>query len=75
MCERGISQIRKLETEAQRGYVSAQSHRATNVSCYSHPGLTPKFMFLSYHQIDHLGGKGQFFKDEIENILTNLVVI
>ena len=26
MCERGISQIRKLETEAQRGYVSAQSH-------------------------------------------------
>lgn len=29
MCERGISQIRKLETEAQRGYISAQSHRAT----------------------------------------------
>ena len=73
MCERGNSQIRKLETEAQRDLLRVTQPR--NVSCYSHPGLTPKFMFLSSHQIDHLGGKGQFFKDEIENILRNLVII
>ena len=39
MCERGISQIRKLETEAQRGYIKRCERCAWAGDQHGAPGL------------------------------------